>query len=69
MIEIKAKNGQYLTQAAEVNDNERIFISAIKGVNAREDEWREASEAEKLAFEEAQEEKRKQEENQNAQQP
>lgn len=53
MKEIKAKEGYYLTQAGEVND--RIFITAIKGVNVREEDWREATQAEKDEFEKSQE--------------
>lgn len=54
MKEIKAKEGYYLTQANEVTD--RIFITAIKGVNVNESDWREATPQEKEAFEKAQEE-------------
>lgn len=58
MKEIKATEGMYLTQSAEVGDN-RLFITAIKGANVNEADWREATEAEKEAFEKAQEEKAK----------
>lgn len=54
MKEIKAREGYYLTQANEVED--RIFITAIKGVNINESDWREATEEEKEAYEKAQEE-------------
>lgn len=47
--EIKAKDGYYLTQSAEVED--RIFVKAIKGVNVNESDWREATEEEKNEFE------------------
>lgn len=60
MKEIKAREGHYLTQVAEVGEN-RIFITAIKGANVNEADWREATEAEKEAFEA--EMKRKEEEN------
>lgn len=53
MKEIKAKEGYYLTQADEVGNN-RIFITAIKGANVKESDWREATEEEKVAFEESQ---------------
>ena len=53
MKELKAREGYYLTQVAEVGDD-RIFITAIKGVNVRESDWREATEEEKTAFEESQ---------------
>ena len=56
MKEIKAREGYYLTQATEVGDD-RLFITALKGVNINESDWREASEEEKIAFEEAQKEK------------
>lgn len=59
MKEIKSREGYYLTQAADVADSERTYITAIKGVNVREADWREATEEEKEAFEKAQEEKLK----------
>ena len=52
MKEIKAREGYYLTQVAEVGDD-RLFITALKGANINESDWREASEKEKIAFEEA----------------
>jgi hypothetical protein len=55
MKEIKAREGYYLTQIAEVS-NDRLFITALKGANINESDWREATEEEKIAFEEAQEE-------------
>lgn len=59
MTEIKAREGYYLTQSADVANEDRIFITAIKGVNVNESDWREATEEEKTAFERAQEEKSK----------
>lgn len=59
MKEIRATEGYYLTQSAEVADSERIFITAIKGANVDEYDWREATAEEKEAFEKAQEEARK----------
>lgn len=56
MKEIRAKEGYFLTQSAEVADNERTYITAIKGVNVNESDWREATQAEKDEFEKAQEE-------------
>lgn len=56
--EIIAKEGYYLTQAAEVGDS-RIFITTLKGANINESDWRLATEEEKIAFEEAQAEKAK----------
>lgn len=49
MKEIKAKEGYYLTQANEVED--RIFVTAIKGMNVSEADWREATQEEKDLFE------------------
>ena len=54
MKEIKAKEGMYLTQSAEVDD--RIFVTAIKGANVNESDWREATEEEKEAYEKEKEE-------------
>ena len=56
MKELKSREGYYLTQANEVGEN-RIFITAIKGENVNEEDWREATEEEKEAYEKAQEEK------------
>lgn len=58
MKEIKAKGGYYLTQAQEVGDD-RIFVTAIKGVNANESDWREATQEEKEEFDKAQEDREK----------
>ena len=52
MKEIKAREGYYLTQVAEVGDD-RLFITALKGANIIEADWREATEEEKMTFEEA----------------
>lgn len=54
MKELKSREGYYLTQANEVGEN-RIFITAIKGENVKESDWREATQAEKDEFEKAQE--------------
>ena len=54
MKEIKAKEGMYLTQAKEVQ--ERIFVTAIKGMNINESDWREATQEEKQEYEENNEE-------------
>ena len=53
MKEIKARDGYYLTQSAEVED--RIFVKAIKGANIDEADWREATLEEKEEFEKPQE--------------
>lgn len=52
MKEIKARRGYYLTQVQEVED--RIFITAIKGMNINESDWREATQEEKDEWEEMQ---------------
>ena len=54
MKELKAKEGYYLTQSADVADNERVFIRAIIGASVNESDWREATAEEKEAFEKAQ---------------
>jgi hypothetical protein len=54
MKEIKAREGYYLTQSAEVED--RIFVRAIKGANINESDWREATLQEKEEYEKAREE-------------
>ena len=48
--ELKANEGRYLTQVAEVG-NDRLFITALKGANINEADWLEATEEEKAAFE------------------
>lgn len=53
MKEIIATQGYYLTQVAEVGDN-RIFVTRLKGANIDENAWREATLAEKEAFEQEQ---------------
>lgn len=50
--ELKANNGYYLTQVDEVGD-ERVYITAIKGINVVESDWREVTEEEKVAWEKA----------------
>ena len=68
MKEIKAKQGYYLTQSAEVGDS-RIFVTAIKGANVNPYDWRDATQEEKDAFEEAQEETSEPIEEEKAQEP
>ena len=51
MKEIKAKEGYYLTQSADVAMENRVFVSAIKGANVNEADWREATEEEKINHE------------------
>ena len=63
MKEIKARKGYYLTQVGNVGEA-RIYITALKGANINEEDWREATEAEKIGYEEEQEtERRRLEEN------
>jgi hypothetical protein len=59
MIELKAKEGYYLTQNKEVSDEERMFITAIKGMSINELDWREATQEEKDAFKKQLEENNK----------
>lgn len=54
MKEIRATEGYYLTQVAEVGED-RIYVTAIKGVNVNESDWREATLAEKEEYEKSQE--------------
>ena len=61
MKEIKAKEGYYLTQADEVGEN-RIYVTAIKGMNVSEGDWREATQSEKDAWDKAHEEKEEEKE-------
>ena len=49
MKEIKAREGYYLTQANEVEN--RIFVTAITGMNVNESDWREATKEEKEEYE------------------
>lgn len=54
----------YLTQANQVGDD-RLFITSIKGEYVREEDWREATEEEKQAYE-AERERREEEEQRKA---
>lgn len=49
MKELKSREGYFLTQAQDVQD--RTFITAIKGMNVNEADWREATAEEKEAYE------------------
>lgn len=51
MKEIRAKEGYFLTQSAEVANEERTYITAIKGMNVNESDWRDATLEEKEEFE------------------
>lgn len=50
MKEITARNGYYLTQSADVADENRIFVTALKGANVDEADWREATEEEREKY-------------------
>ena len=52
--EYKATKGYYLTQVDEVGED-RLFLTAIKGVNVNEHDWRQATLEEKEAWEKAHE--------------
>lgn len=54
MKEIKAKEGMYLTQVAEVGED-RIFVKALKGIKINEADWRDATQEEKDAWDKAHE--------------
>ena len=43
MKEIKARDGYYLTQSADVAIENRVFVTAIKGAMVNETDWREAT--------------------------
>lgn len=59
MNTIKAIEGRYLTQRAEQPIEERIFVKELTGINATEEHYREATDAEVAEWEEY---RRKQEE-------
>jgi hypothetical protein len=48
MKEIHAKEGHYLSQTSE--NGERIYVTAIKGANIKESDWRDASQEEQEAY-------------------
>ena len=48
MKEIKAKEGHYLSRTSE--NGERIYVTAIKGANINESDWRDASQEEQEAY-------------------
>ena len=66
MKEIKSREGYYLTQSADVAKEDRMYITAIKGVNGNETDWREATQEEKDAFEKQMEELRKEQDDKEA---
>ena len=52
MNTMKANEGKYLTQVADLPIEERIFVKEISGVNATEEYFREATEQEVTEWEE-----------------
>jgi hypothetical protein len=54
MTEIKAKNGMFLTQKNDVGED-RVYITAIKGMNVNADDWRDATVEEKELYESSKE--------------
>jgi hypothetical protein len=56
MKEIKAKEGMYLTQVAEVGEN-RIYVKIVKGAKVNDEDWRDATQEEKDAWEKAHEQR------------
>lgn len=56
MKELKSREGYFLTQANEAI-KDRIYVTAIMGVDLNEADWREATEEEKEAYEKGREEK------------
>ena len=66
MKEIKSRDGYYLTQSADVATEDRIYITAIKGVNVNEADWREATQEEKDAYEKEMQELRKEQDDKEA---
>lgn len=59
MNTMKANEGKYLTQVADLPIEERIFVREISGINATSEYFREATDAEVAEWEEY---KKKQEE-------
>lgn len=53
MTELIAKEGYYLTQKEIDNEDNRLFVRAVKGANATQEFWREASQSEKDKWDEA----------------
>ena len=66
MKEIKSRKGFYLTQVAEVG-SERAYVTAIKGNDISESDWREATKEERDAYYKAKEDERQMKELQRVQ--
>ena len=53
MEKLIAKEGMWLTQSGDINDNERVFTDSVfLAVNDSRERWRDATQAEKDAWEE-----------------
>lgn len=51
MEKIQAKEGMWLTQSGDINDNERVFTDSVfLAVNDSKERWRDATQAEKDAW-------------------
>lgn len=48
---LKATEGNYLTQNTEIEEQNRVFVKQVAGVNATYDNWREATKEEKALWE------------------
>lgn len=57
MKELKARNGYYLTQVEEAVEH-RVYAKILKGASLNESDWREATKAEKEAWDKEQDAKR-----------
>lgn len=52
MEKITAKEGMWLTQSGDINDNERVFTDSVfLAVNDSKDRWRDATDQEKQEWE------------------
>lgn len=53
MEKIQAKEGMWLTQSGDIRDEERVYTDSVYlAVNDSKDRWRDATQAEKEAWEE-----------------
>lgn len=52
MNTMKANEGKWLTQRADLPIEERIFVTEITGINATDEYYREATDAEVVEWEE-----------------
>ena len=52
MEKIQAKEGMWLTQSGDINDNERVFTDSVfLAVNDSRERWRDATDQEKTEWE------------------